>query len=63
MVLKGLKGNCLVSHYILQASQSDELSITEGEELQVIEDGDVEDWLKVRGKGAQTGKRGGGEEG
>lgn len=31
----------------LQASQSDELSITEGEELQVIEDGDMEDWLKV----------------
>ena len=52
MALKGLKCNRLVSHYILQSSQSDELSITEGEELQVIEDGDVEDWLKVRGKGA-----------
>uniref|UniRef100_A0A8C5FTI3 FCH and double SH3 domains 1 n=1 Tax=Gadus morhua TaxID=8049 RepID=A0A8C5FTI3_GADMO len=34
--------------YDYQASQSDELSIMEGEELQVIEEGDVEDWLKVR---------------
>lgn len=33
--------------YFLQASQSDELSIMEGEELQVVEDGDMEDWLKV----------------
>lgn len=33
---------------ILQASQSDELSVVEGEELQVIEEGDVEDWLKVK---------------
>ncbi|KAF0039303.1 hypothetical protein F2P81_007538 [Scophthalmus maximus] len=32
--------------YSYQASQSDELSIMEGEELQVIEDGDMEDWLK-----------------
>uniref|UniRef100_A0A3P9MHN6 FCH and double SH3 domains 1 n=1 Tax=Oryzias latipes TaxID=8090 RepID=A0A3P9MHN6_ORYLA len=33
--------------YSFQAGQSDELSINEGEELQVIEDGDMEDWLKV----------------
>ncbi|KAG7241927.1 hypothetical protein INR49_024674 [Caranx melampygus] len=32
---------------LVPASQSDELSIKEGEELQVIEDGDMEDWLKV----------------
>ncbi|MED6277451.1 hypothetical protein CHARACLAT_013663, partial [Characodon lateralis] len=32
--------------YSYQASQSDELSVTDGEELYVIEDGDVEDWLK-----------------
>lgn len=32
---------------VLQASQSDELSVMEGEDLQVVEDGDVEDWLKV----------------
>lgn len=32
----------------MQAGQSDELSINEGEELQVIEDGDMEDWLKVQ---------------
>lgn len=31
----------------MKASQSDELSVTEGEELHVVEDGDVEDWLKV----------------
>ncbi|XP_045062527.1 F-BAR and double SH3 domains protein 1-like [Coregonus clupeaformis] len=35
--------------YSYQACQGDELSITEGEELQVIEDGDMEDWLKVTG--------------
>ncbi|KAM6980833.1 F-BAR and double SH3 domains protein 1-like [Aplochiton taeniatus] len=38
-----------------QASQSDELSIMEGEELQVIEDGDVEDWLKARNLSGQVG--------
>ncbi|XP_056239368.1 F-BAR and double SH3 domains protein 1-like isoform X2 [Seriola aureovittata] len=32
--------------YSYQANQSDELSIMEGEELQVIEDGDMEDWVK-----------------
>ncbi|MGH0174747.1 UNVERIFIED_CONTAM: hypothetical protein FKN15_072891 [Acipenser sinensis] len=31
----------------LQACQADELSITEDEELEVIEDGDMEDWLKL----------------
>ncbi|XP_056144312.1 F-BAR and double SH3 domains protein 1-like [Lampris incognitus] len=41
--------------YSYQASQSDELSITEGEELQVIEDGDMEDWLKVCNSCGQVG--------
>ncbi|XP_054872842.1 F-BAR and double SH3 domains protein 1 isoform X2 [Amphiprion ocellaris] len=41
--------------YSYQASQSDELSITEGEELEVIEDGDVEDWLKVCNSCGQVG--------
>ncbi|XP_075994788.1 F-BAR and double SH3 domains protein 1-like isoform X2 [Genypterus blacodes] len=41
--------------YSYQASQSDELSVTEGEELQVIEDGDMEDWLKVCNACGQVG--------
>ncbi|KAF3693527.1 F-BAR and double SH3 domains protein 1 [Channa argus] len=41
--------------YSYQASQSDELSIHEGEELQVIEDGDMEDWLKVCNSCGQVG--------
>ncbi|KAK2849563.1 hypothetical protein Q5P01_009397 [Channa striata] len=41
--------------YSYQAGQSDELSIMEGEELQVIEDGDVEDWLKVCNSCGQVG--------
>ncbi|XP_013770374.1 F-BAR and double SH3 domains protein 1-like isoform X1 [Pundamilia nyererei] len=41
--------------YSYQASQSDELSIMEGEELQVIEDGDMEDWLKVCNSCGQVG--------
>lgn len=41
--------------YNYQASQSDELSVTEGEELHVIEDGDVEDWLKVCNSCGQVG--------
>ncbi|CAI5677327.1 unnamed protein product [Oreochromis niloticus] len=41
--------------YSYQASQSDELSIIEGEELQVIEDGDMEDWLKVCNSCGQVG--------
>uniref|UniRef100_A0A8C0J0Y2 FCH and double SH3 domains 1 n=1 Tax=Chelonoidis abingdonii TaxID=106734 RepID=A0A8C0J0Y2_CHEAB len=32
---------------LVQACQSDELSIHQGEELEVIEDGDVEEWVKV----------------
>lgn len=31
----------------LQASQPDELTIEEQEILEVIDDGDMEDWLKV----------------
>ncbi|XP_070770020.1 F-BAR and double SH3 domains protein 1-like [Enoplosus armatus] len=41
--------------YSYQASQSDELSVMEGEELQVIEDGDMEDWLKVCNSCGQVG--------
>ncbi|XP_030000552.1 F-BAR and double SH3 domains protein 1-like isoform X2 [Sphaeramia orbicularis] len=41
--------------YSFQASQSDELSVMEGEELQVIEDGDMEDWLKVCNSCGQVG--------
>ncbi|XP_069387188.1 F-BAR and double SH3 domains protein 1-like [Paralichthys olivaceus] len=41
--------------YSYQAGQSDELSIMEGEELQVIEDGDMEDWLKVCNSCGQVG--------
>lgn len=31
----------------LQGCQADELSIAQGEELEVIEDGDAEEWVKV----------------
>ncbi|XP_072289017.1 F-BAR and double SH3 domains protein 1-like [Eucyclogobius newberryi] len=41
--------------YSYQACQSDELSVMEGEELQVVEDGDVEDWLKVCNSCGQVG--------
>ncbi|MBN3305904.1 FCSD1 protein, partial [Amia calva] len=41
--------------YSYQACQADELSITEGEELHVIEDGDMEDWLKARNAAGQEG--------
>lgn len=34
-------------HPTLQASQPDELTIEEHEVLEVIEDGDMEDWVKV----------------
>ena len=33
---------------LLQASQPDELTIEEQEVLEVIDDGDMEDWVKVR---------------
>lgn len=32
---------------LLQASQPDELTIEEQEVLEVIDDGDMEDWVKV----------------
>mgnify|MGYP001852758937 CR=1 FL=1 len=35
------------SCYVFQASQPDELTIEEHEVLEVIEDGDMEDWVKV----------------
>ncbi|NXS45693.1 FCSD1 protein, partial [Balaeniceps rex] len=38
-----------------QGCQADELSITQGEELEVIEDGDAEEWVKARNKVGQVG--------
>uniref|UniRef100_A0A7M4E381 FCH and double SH3 domains 1 n=1 Tax=Crocodylus porosus TaxID=8502 RepID=A0A7M4E381_CROPO len=38
-----------------QACQADELSISQGEELEVIEDGDMEEWVKGRNKVGQIG--------
>ncbi|NWI98872.1 FCSD1 protein, partial [Crypturellus undulatus] len=38
-----------------QGRQADELSITQGEELEIIEDGDVEEWVKARNKAGQIG--------
>ncbi|XP_076205849.1 F-BAR and double SH3 domains protein 1 [Aptenodytes patagonicus] len=38
-----------------QGCQTDELSITQGEELEVIEDGDAEEWVKARNKAGQVG--------
>lgn len=32
---------------LLQGCQADELSISQGEELEIIEDGDAEEWVKV----------------
>uniref|UniRef100_A0A672UHR2 FCH and double SH3 domains 1 n=1 Tax=Strigops habroptila TaxID=2489341 RepID=A0A672UHR2_STRHB len=34
---------------------ADELSITQGEELEIIEDGDAEEWVKARNKAGQVG--------
>ncbi|NWU95602.1 FCSD2 protein, partial [Upupa epops] len=41
--------------YSYQASQPDELTIEEHEVLEVIEDGDMEDWVKARNKAGQVG--------
>ncbi|XP_072849549.1 F-BAR and double SH3 domains protein 2 isoform X2 [Pogona vitticeps] len=41
--------------YSYQASQPDELTIEEHEVLEVIEDGDMEDWVKARNKSGQVG--------
>ncbi|NXP75026.1 FCSD1 protein, partial [Ramphastos sulfuratus] len=38
-----------------QGCQADELSIRQGEELEVIEDGDAEEWVKARNKAGQVG--------
>ncbi|NXX75838.1 FCSD1 protein, partial [Urocolius indicus] len=40
---------------LLQGCQADELSISQGEELDVIEDGDAEEWVKARNKAGQVG--------
>ncbi|KAE8627905.1 hypothetical protein XENTR_v10007212 [Xenopus tropicalis] len=41
--------------YSYKASQPDELTIEEHEMLEVIEDGDMEDWVKARNKSGQVG--------
>lgn len=41
--------------YSYQAGLADELSITQGEQLEVIEDGDVEEWVKARNQTGQIG--------
>uniref|UniRef100_A0A8C1GPM2 FCH and double SH3 domains 2 n=1 Tax=Cyprinus carpio TaxID=7962 RepID=A0A8C1GPM2_CYPCA len=41
--------------YSYKASQPDELTIDEQEMLEVIEDGDMEDWVKARNKSGQVG--------
>ncbi|MBN3309565.1 FCSD2 protein, partial [Amia calva] len=41
--------------YSYKASQPDELTIEEQEVLEVIEDGDMEDWVKARNKGGHVG--------
>ncbi|KAM6341572.1 F-BAR and double SH3 domains protein 2 [Podargus strigoides] len=41
--------------YSYKASQPDELTIEEQEVLEVIEDGDMEDWVKARNKAGQVG--------
>ncbi|XP_010717139.1 F-BAR and double SH3 domains protein 1 isoform X1 [Meleagris gallopavo] len=38
-----------------QGCHADELSIAQGEELEVIEDGDMEEWVKARNKAGQVG--------
>ncbi|KAI4902429.1 hypothetical protein NFI96_022044 [Prochilodus magdalenae] len=40
---------------VSQASQPDELTIDEHEMLEVIEDGDMEDWVKARNKSGHIG--------
>ncbi|XP_068600521.1 F-BAR and double SH3 domains protein 2-like [Brachionichthys hirsutus] len=41
--------------YSYQASRPDELTIEEQETLEVIDDGDMEDWLKARNRSGQVG--------
>ncbi|KAM6911126.1 F-BAR and double SH3 domains protein 2-like isoform 2-T2 [Lycodopsis pacificus] len=41
--------------YSYKASQPDELTIEEQEMLEVIDDGDMEDWVKARNRGGQVG--------
>ncbi|XP_068186721.1 F-BAR and double SH3 domains protein 2-like isoform X3 [Antennarius striatus] len=41
--------------YSYKASQPDELTIEEQEVLEVIEDGDMEDWVKARNRAGQVG--------
>ncbi|NWI67573.1 FCSD2 protein, partial [Todus mexicanus] len=55
---RGLERSSTSHHFIpcpLQGCQADELSITQGEELEVIEDGDAEEWVKARNKAGQIG--------
>uniref|UniRef100_A0A6J0U283 F-BAR and double SH3 domains protein 1 isoform X1 n=2 Tax=Pogona vitticeps TaxID=103695 RepID=A0A6J0U283_9SAUR len=46
---------CCRVFFPYQARQSDELTIVQGEELEVIEDGDVEEWVKARNSAGQIG--------
>nr|XP_020654847.1 F-BAR and double SH3 domains protein 1 isoform X3 [Pogona vitticeps] len=46
---------CCKVFFPYQARQSDELTIAQGEELEVIEDGDVEEWVKARNSAGQIG--------
>ncbi|XP_051980756.1 F-BAR and double SH3 domains protein 2-like, partial [Xyrauchen texanus] len=41
--------------YSYQASQTDELTIQEQEILELIDDGDMEDWVKARNRAGQVG--------
>ncbi|CAL8268241.1 unnamed protein product [Merluccius merluccius] len=41
--------------YSYKASQPDELTIEEQEVLEVIDDGDMDDWVKARSRGGQVG--------
>lgn len=47
LFLFALKHSLHLSLLLSQASQPDELTIDEHEMLEVIEDGDMEDWVKV----------------
>ncbi|XP_014343519.2 F-BAR and double SH3 domains protein 2 [Latimeria chalumnae] len=41
--------------YSYQASQADELTISQDEKLEVLEDGDMEEWVKAQNKAGQVG--------
>nr|XP_056718278.1 F-BAR and double SH3 domains protein 1 [Euleptes europaea] len=53
-VTRAYPSSCRV-FFPYQACQSDELTIVQGEELEVLEDGDVEEWVKARNQTGQVG--------